>query len=140
MPYLQVRLDGFGGKCTSTFRLSVGVEREDPLACFDSVALVQGLLRELYKAQGHSTTGSMDWDWNKFDSIPGSSRSENSSGGGVATRTAAGDNGAADSTAGNVLGLAASTAADGIAPRTQVLSFCPCTKMVGRDFKLNLDT
>lgn len=137
---------------------SEGVEREIPLVCFDSVALVQGLLRELYKAQGHSTTGSIDWDWNKFDSSPGSSRSESSSGGGMATTPAAGYNEAAKATAGTVLGLAAFTAAEGITSRTQVfmsekrgqckvgkleltaLDFCPCTsmKMVGREFKLEL--
>lgn len=115
--------------------------------CFDFVALVQGLLRELYKAQGHSTAGSMDWDWNKFDSSPGSSRSDNSSGGGVVT-TAAGDDGAVEATAGPALGLAASTAAEGITSRTQVL-MAELTRlrfsrklrygMVGRECKLKPD-
>lgn len=103
-----------------------GVERKTPLVCSHSVALValvQGLLRELYKAQGHSTIGSTDWDWNKFDSSPGSSRSEGSSGGGMATTAAAGDNGAAEATAGAVLGLAGSTAAEGITSRTQVFMY-----------------
>lgn len=131
---------------SSTFSLSVGVEREAPMVCFDSVALVQGLLRELYKAQGHSTTGCMEWDWSKFDSSPGSNRGESSPGGGMATTAAAGDNGVAEATAGNALGLAASTAAEGITSRTQVFVsenerkrhreylaqiFAPCTKMVG---------
>eukprot|EP00752_Nemacystus_decipiens_P015070 g13425.t1 len=84
-----------------------------------NVPYLQGLLRELYKAQGHATAGSMEWDWSKFDSLPGSSKCETSCGGGVATTAAAGDSGGTDAAAGNVLGLVASTAAEGITSRTQ---------------------
>lgn len=31
----------------------------------------QGLLRELYKVQGHSSSGTTEWDWTKFEAQPG---------------------------------------------------------------------
>lgn len=31
----------------------------------------QGLLRELCKAQGHSSPGVTEWDWSKFEAQPG---------------------------------------------------------------------
>lgn len=34
--------------------------------------LPQGLLRELYKIQGHSYSGATEWDWSKFEAQPGS--------------------------------------------------------------------
>lgn len=33
---------------------------------------LQGLLRELFKAQGYSVTGSVEWDWTKYEAQPGS--------------------------------------------------------------------
>lgn len=32
---------------------------------------LQGLLRELYKMQGHSSSGTTEWDWTKFEAQPG---------------------------------------------------------------------
>lgn len=32
---------------------------------------MQGLLRELYKVQGHSSSGVTEWDWSKFETQPG---------------------------------------------------------------------
>ncbi|CAM9198370.1 unnamed protein product [Ectocarpus sp. 13 AM-2016] len=75
-----------------------------------NIPYLQGLLRELYKAQGHSTTGPMDWDWSKFDALV-ESNSECSSG----------DVGAVEATADTVQGcVAASTTAEGVTSRTQV--------------------
>ncbi|CAM9584936.1 unnamed protein product, partial [Ectocarpus sp. 12 AP-2014] len=75
-----------------------------------NIPYLQGLLRELYKAQGHSTTGPMDWDWSKFDALV-ESNSECSSG----------DVGAVEATADTVQGcMAASTTAEGVTSRTQV--------------------
>lgn len=32
------------------------------------VLYAQGLLRELYKVQGHSSSATVEWDWGKFES------------------------------------------------------------------------
>lgn len=117
MPYLQVRFDSFS---SNGDYLELVVQSGSPLLCVDDVAFVQGLMRELYKAQGHSTTGPMDWDWHKFDSSAGPSRSESSSGGGVVTTGVPGNNGVVEATAGTALGAAPSTAAGGVTSRTQV--------------------
>eukprot|EP00903_Cladosiphon_okamuranus_P013275 g12377.t1 len=37
-----------------------------------NVPYLQGLLRELYKVQGHPSSGAPDWDWSKFEAQPGS--------------------------------------------------------------------
>lgn len=65
----------------------------------------------------------MDWDWSKFDAPPGSGRSESSSGDEVIKTAAPGDVGVIEPTADTVLGVvAASTAAEVIASRTQVFN------------------
>ncbi|CAN0235492.1 unnamed protein product, partial [Ectocarpus fasciculatus] len=45
----------------------------------------QGLLRELYKVQGHSPSGNTEWDWSKFEGGPGRGGVENVSGEAIVT-------------------------------------------------------
>lgn len=63
----------------------------------------------------------MDWDWSKFDAPPGSSRSENSTGGEKTPTTRPADAGANEAKEGTINNaVPASTTAEGVASRTQV--------------------
>ncbi|CAM9140283.1 unnamed protein product [Ectocarpus sp. 12 AP-2014] len=50
-----------------------------------NVPYLQGLLRELYKVQGHSPSGTPEWDWSKFEGGSGRGGVESISGEAIAT-------------------------------------------------------
>lgn len=76
----------------------------------------------MYKAQGHSSSGTIEWDWSKFEVQLESGTTENSAGGGAITSGAHGEHGDLDVPADDILGLPVSpaVAVDGVITRTQV--------------------
>lgn len=81
----------------------------------------QGLLRDLYKAQGHSASGLIEWDWSKFEVQFECDANDASPGEGALLRGAQGEQGDLGIPVDNKLRSPVSPAAmDGIVARTQV--------------------